>query len=107
MDSDVGRQTHQALMTRLLEGPGEAPPSWRRQAFDNTGLEQEGARTLVAMVATGPSELTDATFTEASEAGLTQDQLWELVICAAVGQSVRQYDGARDALAAVIGGTQP
>ena len=33
------------------------------------------------------------------EAGFTDDQLFELVICAAVGQSTRQYEAGLAALA--------
>ena len=40
------------------------------------------------------------------EAGFTEDQLFELVICAAVGQSTRQYEAGLAALAEATAGTE-
>ena len=36
------------------------------------------------------------------ESGLTEDQIFELVVCAAVGQATRQYESALEALAAAV-----
>ena len=41
----------------------------------------------------------------ATQAGFTDDQLFELVICAAVGQSTRQYEAALTALAGATANT--
>ena len=53
-------------------------------------------------VATRSAEVTDADFATAAEAGFTDDQLFELVICAAVGQSTRQYESGLAALAEAL-----
>jgi alkylhydroperoxidase family enzyme len=45
---------------------------------------------LLDEVATRPAQVTDADFATASRAGFTDDQLFELAICAAVGRSTRQ-----------------
>ncbi|MBO0812002.1 MAG: hypothetical protein J2P23_08130, partial [Microlunatus sp.] len=65
------------------------------------GPEDAGVRDLVEKVATRPTQVTDDDFEAASRAGLTSDQVWELIICAAIGESTRQYQGALEAVAAV------
>jgi alkylhydroperoxidase family enzyme len=57
---------------------------------------------LLDKVATKSAQVTDADFATATEAGFTDDQLFELVICAAVGQSTRQYETGLAALAEAI-----
>jgi len=110
----MGRQeaqgVHNELVDRILRGHGQTPRDWRQAAFDNSfdnsidnsGPEDERIRSLVDKVASHPAAITDTHFAAASQAGLSDDQLWELVICAAVGQSTRQYQGALDALGDVI-----
>jgi alkylhydroperoxidase family enzyme len=55
---------------------------------------------------TKSAQVTDADFATAMEAGFTDDQLFELVICAAVGRSTRQYDAGLAALAEAIANTE-
>jgi alkylhydroperoxidase family enzyme len=99
---DLSRPIHDDLVERILNGDGQAPPDWRRAAFDGSGPAEEAVRTLVNKVASDPTHIADADFRTASRAGLTDDQIWVLIICAAVGQSARQYDGAIAALATVM-----
>jgi alkylhydroperoxidase family enzyme len=54
-------------------------------------------------VATAPTQVTDADFAAAKAAGFTEDQLFELVIAAAVGQSARLYEAGLAALAEAAG----
>jgi alkylhydroperoxidase family enzyme len=87
---------------RVLTGDGRAAPQQRRQAFGNEGLGPPlGA--LVGAVAARPARVTDADFAAATAAGCTEDQLFELVICAAVGEAARQYESALAALAEATG----
>lgn len=102
MGSDQQPPVHRELVRRILEGDGRASPEWRRAAFHNSGPDEDGIGALVDKVATRPTQVTDDDFRTATRAGLTDDQLWELVICAAVGQSTRQYEAARAALSAAI-----
>jgi hypothetical protein len=95
---DKKRSIHQLLVNRILQGPGRAPPDHRARAFDNAELS-EPLRPLVDKVATRSAQVTDADFATAREAGFTDDQLFELVICAAVGESTRQYEAGLAALA--------
>jgi alkylhydroperoxidase/carboxymuconolactone decarboxylase family protein YurZ len=95
---DKKRAIHDLLVNRILQGPGQAPADQRASAFDNAKLP-EPLRALLDRVATRSTQVTDADFATAIEAGFTDDQLFELVICAAVGQSTRQYEAALAAVA--------
>jgi len=87
------RAAYQILVDRILRGPGETSTEQRARAFEN-----DGADPLLSKVATSPTEVTDADFDTARAAGRTEDQLFELVIAAAVGESTRMYDAALAAL---------
>jgi hypothetical protein len=102
---DKKRSIHQGLVNRILRGPGRAPAEQRALAFDNAELP-EPLGVLLDKVATRPAEVTDADFAAATQAGFTDDQLFELVICAAVGESTRQYEAGLAALAEAIHGTE-
>jgi len=96
--SDI-RQARKALVSRILEGDGKASPSERRAAFNNIGLA-ESAATLVDKVARHAFRVTDEDFSAVRESGLSEDQVFEIVVCAAIGQATRQYDAAFAALEA-------
>ena len=94
--SDI-RQARKALARRILEGAGKASPSERRAAFNNSGLaEPLGA--LVDKVARHAYRVTDEDIIAARVSGLSEDQVFEIVVCAAIGQATRQYDTAIAAL---------
>jgi hypothetical protein len=86
-----------ALMARILEGPGRASHAQRRAAFDNIRLA-EPFRTLIDTVAKHAFKVTDQDIATARASGLSEDQIFELVVCAAIGQATRQYDAALAAL---------
>jgi hypothetical protein len=98
---DEKRAAYRALQERILNGAGSASPEQRARAFANAGLPRP-LDELIAKVATRPAQVTDADFAAARAAGCTEDQLFELVICAAVGQSARLYDAGLAALADAI-----
>ena len=79
-----------ALEQRILAPQGTAPADLRARAFADSDLPQPLA-TLADKVAKHSFQVTDADFAAALAAGYTEDQLFELVICAAVGESSRQY----------------
>ena len=99
--SDI-RQARKALVGRILEGAGKASPSERRAAFNNSGLA-EPTGTLVDKVAMHPNRVTDQDIAAAVASGLSEDQVFEIVVCAAIGQATRQYDTAIAALEAATG----
>lgn len=102
---DNKRSIHHRLVNRILQGPGRAPAEQRACAFDNAKVP-EPLRLLLDKVATNSAQVTDADFATATEAGFTDDQLFELVICAAVGESTRQYEAGLAALAEASADTE-
>jgi hypothetical protein len=102
---DTKRSIHRLLVNRILHGPGQAPADQCARAFDNA--EPPGPlRLLLDKVATRSAQVTDADFAAALDAGFTDDQLFELVICAAVGESTRQYEAGLAALAEASADTE-
>jgi hypothetical protein len=91
------RSIHRVLVDRILRGPGETPAELRTEAFGNAELP-EALRPLIAKVGADSAQVTDADFAAALEAGFSEDQLFELVVCAAVGESTRQYEAGLAAL---------
>jgi alkylhydroperoxidase family enzyme len=97
--SDV-RQARTALVARILEGDGQASRTQRRAAFDGSEVAAP-ARTLIQKVAKHAYKVTDEDVTATRASGLSEDQIFEIVVCAAIGQASRQYDTALAALEAV------
>ncbi len=91
------RKTHQALVTRILEGEGKASRIERRVAFENGGLT-DPLRTLIDKVAENPTRITDEDIANVEASGKSEDEIFELVVCAAIGQATRQYETALEAL---------
>jgi hypothetical protein len=89
-----------AVVDRVLDGEGEASRSRRRAAFDLdlTGLP-EPVRALVEKTALHAYKVTDDDVA-AANAAVSEDELFELVVSAALGQATRQLDAARAAIAA-------
>lgn len=92
------RRPQRALVARILDGDGRASRGARLAAFRNE-VTDEPLRTLVNKVATEPARVTDADVAAVKAAGVAEDEVFELVICAAVGQATRQYEAALAALA--------
>ena len=91
-----GRKT---LINRILEGGGKASPIQRREAFENAGLAKP-LNILIDKVAKHAYRVTDEDILAARASGLSEDQIFEMVVCAAIGQASRQYDSALAALEA-------
>jgi hypothetical protein len=99
--SDIA-QAHKALESRVLDGEGKASPSERHAAFNNRGLA-EPAATLVDKVAKHAFRVTDGDIASMRDSGFSEDQVFEIVVCAAIGEATRQYNTAFAALGAAIG----
>jgi alkylhydroperoxidase family enzyme len=97
-NDDKKRAAHRALVDRVLNGEGRASAEQRAHAFSNDGLSPP-LDALIAKVATRPAQVTEADFAAAKALGFSEDELFELVICAAVGQSTRLYEAGLAALA--------
>jgi hypothetical protein len=100
--SDI-KAARTALLARILEGDGTASRTQRRAAFDNAAVGAPWS-TLVQNTAVQSSRTTDEDISGARSGGLSEDQIFELVVCAAVGQATRQHDAALAALAAAAEG---
>ncbi len=99
--SDI-RQARKALVRQIFEAAGKTSPSERRAAFNNSELaEPLGA--LVDKVARHAYAITDEDINTVRASGFSEDQIFEMVVCAAIGQASRQYDAALAALDAAAG----
>jgi hypothetical protein len=87
---------HRALVDRVVNGEGRASAQQRAQAFRNEGLPP--LDTLISKAVTSPAKVTEADFATAEAAGSSEDALFELVVCAAVGRSARLYEAGLAAL---------
>jgi alkylhydroperoxidase family enzyme len=96
---DKKRAAHRALVDRVLHGDGRASAEERARAFRNDGLSPP-LDALIGKVVDNPSQVTDADLA----VGYSEDQVFELVVCAAVGQSDRLYEAGLAALAEAIAG---
>lgn len=87
---------------RVIEGEGVTPVELRRAVRANEGLG--GAlQPLVEKVVHRPSEVTDGDVAAARAEGLSEDAIFELVVCAAWGEAERQLTAALEALRLVEG----
>jgi alkylhydroperoxidase family enzyme len=96
-DEDSKRAAYRALVDRVLNGTGHASSELRARAFNNADLPRP-LLGLIGKVATSPAQVTDADFAVAKASGVGEDQLFELVVSAAVGQSNRLYAAGLAAL---------
>jgi alkylhydroperoxidase family enzyme len=97
-DEDKKRAAHRALVDRVLNGEGRASAEQRARAFRKDGLSPP-LDALIGKVASRPVQVTGEDLAAAKASGFSEDQLFELVICAAVGQSARLYEAGLAALA--------
>jgi len=93
------RQARRAVVARILEGDGKASHAQRRAAFDNAEVS-EPLSTLIQKVAQHAYNVTDEDIAAARASGLSEDQIFEIAVCAAIGQATRQYEMAFTALEA-------
>src|ERR1700749_2606696 len=77
---DKKREAHQALVDGVLKGEGRTSREQRARAFHNTNIPAP-LHTLISKVATEPTQITDADIATATASGLSEDELFELVIC--------------------------
>jgi alkylhydroperoxidase family enzyme len=97
------RRAKAALIERILRGSGTASRDDRRSAFDGA-VAAKPLSTLVEKVVRRAYEVTDEDVAAARDAGLSEDQIFEIVVCAAVGEANRQHEAALSALDAAAAG---
>jgi hypothetical protein len=86
----------EAAVARAVEGAGHASPAQRRAAFANQGVA-EPQRALIDKVTRHAYKVTDDDV-RAAVATSSEDQVFELAVCAAFGQATRQLESALAAL---------
>jgi hypothetical protein len=94
---DKKRTAHRAVANLVLEGNGGASRAARRSAFENTGFG-EPLCTLIDKAARQPTRVSDEDIAAVLASGESEDQIFELVVCAAIGAATRQYEAARHTL---------
>ena len=105
MSIDEKRTAHSAVVARILDGDGRTSRAQRRAAFDDA-VAGEPLQTMIGRVAREPARITDADIAQVKQSGLSEDEVFELVVCAAVGQATRQYESALAALAEATAGRE-
>ena len=92
--------TKEFTVYRTQHGPiiGKADTKWV-----SIRLIQEPVSALIEKVALYPTRVTDDDIAAVLASGMSEDQAFELVVCAAVGQATRQYETALGALNEAMG----
>jgi hypothetical protein len=93
------------VIQRILEGDGASSRDQRRGAFDDAGLA-EPLCTVIHKVAMQSWRVTENDIGALRAAGFSEDQLFELIVCAAIGQANRQHETAMAALEAAANGSE-
>jgi hypothetical protein len=95
--TESAKRYRNAVVERALTGPGVASAGARRAAFDHAGVDDR-ARRLVDKVAKNGWKVTPDDVASTKAAGVSEDEIFELTVCAALGQATRQIDAALRAL---------
>ena len=98
-----GFASRKALVDRILGAAGTASHTLRRAAFEGASLTAPPG-TLIAKVTKHANEVSDDDVAAAKASGLSEDAIFEIVICAAVGEATRQVETAFAALEAATKG---
>ena len=101
--SEAVERLRKLVIEKALHGPGKASGDARRAAFDDVEAVAISlpVRALVAKVAANAWKVTDEDVDAAKQAGLSDDQIFELVVCASLGTADRQLEAALAALEGV------
>jgi len=95
--TDIARP-RQIVLDTILGPNGKATQADRKAAFAN-GEVPATVRALIEKVTKHAYKIVDEDIAASKAQGVSEDQLFELVVCAAIGQASRQYEGAMAALA--------
>ena len=95
--SETATRFREIAVERALKGAGRSRPEARLAAFENQGGDAPG-RALVDKIARCAWTVTDADVAAAKAEGVSEDEVFELTVCAAYGQATRQLNAALAAL---------
>ncbi|CAN5430661.1 hypothetical protein BH11MYX1_BH11MYX1_49830 [soil metagenome] len=93
---DVERH-RKAAVARVLEGDGRSSTTARRAAFEAPSSAPDAIRALLVKVAEGAYKITDEDLV-AVKALVGEDEIFELVVAAAMGKASRQLAAAEAAI---------
>jgi hypothetical protein len=92
------------LLTTAYGGPGETSAEQRRAVAKRDGVPDDLA-TLVDKIHDNPFKVLDEDLAE-SKQHYSEDALFELIVCAALGASQQRYEAGMRTLAAAMEGAQ-
>ena len=95
--SEATTRLRLAVVERSVRGPGISSTDARGAAFDNRGVDVR-VQKLVDTVARTAWKVTDEQVADTLAAGVSEDVVFELAVCAALGQASRQLSVALTAL---------
>jgi hypothetical protein len=99
-------EVRRRAIARAVQGRGVSTPAARRAAFDGNAVDP-GVAGLLEKVRERAWEISDEDVKAALDAGVSEDEVFELVVCAALGQAQRQLDAACQALDGADGHEPP
>lgn len=91
------RALRDAVTRSVLDGPATSSPETRKAAAANHGLDPVRAA-FVDKVTRTAYKVTDEDVAALKAAGVAEDEIFELAVCAALGESTRQLEAALAAL---------
>ena len=91
-----------AVVERVVRGPAVSSTAERQAAFDNTGVDPR-AQTLIDTIARNAWKVTESQVASTVAAGYPEDAVFELAVCAALGQATRQRAAAQSVVDEVFG----
>ena len=94
---DRHAEVRDKVLAQVLQGPGDSDPALRQAAADNASLSGE-LRELIAKVHAHAYKVTDADIARLQPA-YGDDQLFEIIVSAALGASRKRLMAGLDALA--------
>lgn len=89
-----------ALEERLLNGPGVVEKARRRATAEGRPVGDRLADDYLDTIRTGAYTITEQTIADLRASGWTEDQIFELSICAAYGSAKRRLDAGLRAVEA-------
>ena len=91
------------LEARLRTGPGALSPQTRAAAIDDDSLPDPLAQGYVETIRRHAYKLTDRRLQQLTQAGWSDDQIFELTVAAAFGAAKRRLDAGLRALGEAAG----
>ena len=97
MTPDPNKPKADFLRNRVLSGKGALDPAVRAAAAANAGVP-EAMATFVATIHEQATNIQDDDFAALKASGLSEDQIFELIVAAATGAGFHRLDKVRSLL---------